>query len=151
MPPRSRPVVRRVLLLAPLVAVALAVVLVGCGTEQESPGSASSASVGTVSENPSASVVGGPRPATPVSSVPRSTHIQGTDCGETRGPDGALEIVVLAGGVDCGTATKIAQEYGPKIATGQPTTVSGWQCGLADTAGVLATCTKGSDRIGFLP
>ena len=130
----------------------LGLALAACGTEeQSSPTSgASSEPAPPVAENPSASVVGGPKPASPTTSV-EDDHADTTQCGSTKGPDGALRILILDGDLDCGTAQEIATAYGPKIATGQPQQVSGWVCGPSETAGILATCTKGEQEFGLAP
>jgi hypothetical protein len=135
-----------------LAAGVLGLALAGCGTEQESAPSsgAASGSATTVSENPSASVVGGPKPASPTTSV-ADDHSHTTVCGTTKGPDGALRILILDGDLDCGTAKKVATEYGPKIATGAPQQVSGWDCGPSETTGILASCTKGGQEFGLAP
>ncbi|GAA3037264.1 hypothetical protein GCM10010528_17370 [Gordonia defluvii] len=141
-----------------------AVVLLGCGSN-DSPtpaaASATSAASATASSSlPSAptesgvAVVPGPNPAqvAPPASVPADRHIPdvpGTKCGATRGPDGALELVVLQGKVDCGTAKKVAHEYGPMIASGQKQTVDGWTCGPSTAENILAACAKGDDAFVF--
>ncbi|GAB92305.1 hypothetical protein [Gordonia rhizosphera] len=127
--------------------------LAGCGSEAEAPSSSSSSAasgVAAVSENPSASVIGGPKPASPTTSVADEATGQ-TECGKTPGPDGALRILILAGDLTCDTAEQIAAEYGPMIATGRPQTVSGWDCGPSETPGVLATCSKDGQEFGLAP
>ncbi len=95
-------------------------------------------------------MVAGPAPR-PASSVPADEQVVGEKCGTTKGPDGALQIVITKGSLNCATAKQIADEYGPKIATGQPQTVSGWDCAPSQTAGELATCTKGGASFGLAP
>lgn len=130
----------------------IALAVVGCGNEQQATDtSASSATAATSS--PAASTVAGPKPAPPPSSIPaekQTSVVAGTQCGLTKGPDGALTIVILDGNVNCDTAKNVAKEYGPKIATGANHTVSGWDCGPTQTVGVLAKCVKGNDAFGLV-
>ncbi|AZG46718.1 ABC transporter substrate-binding protein [Gordonia insulae] len=142
----SRSLHRIVLVLA---AGVLGLALAACGSEQESSTPSQGAAT-TVSENPSASVVGGPKPASPTTSV-ADDHAGHTECGTTKGPDGALRIIVLEGALDCATAEQVATHYGPKIATGQPQQVSGWDCGPSETAGILAACSKDDQEFGLAP
>ncbi|MYR07414.1 hypothetical protein GTV32_14350 [Gordonia sp. SID5947] len=126
------------------------IALAACGGEQEATSSSSETTATTISENPNASVVGGPKPVSPTTSV-ADDHAGHTQCGVTKGPDGSLRIVVLQGDLTCDTAKQVATEYSPKIATGQPQQVSGWQCGPSETAGILASCTKGDQEFGLAP
>lgn len=129
---------------------AIALAMVGCGSEQQATDT-SSATAATSS--PAASTVAGPKPAPPPSSIPaekQTSVVAGTQCGLTKGPDGALTIVILDGNVSCDTAKAVAKEYGPKIATGASHTVSGWDCGPTQTVGVLAKCVKGTDAFGLV-
>ncbi|WAC57890.1 hypothetical protein [Gordonia sp. SL306] len=125
------------------------VVLAACGGEQEAT-SSSETSAATISENPNASVVGGPKPVSPTTSV-ADDHAGHTQCGTTKGPDGSLRILILQGDLSCDTAQQVATQYSPKIATGQPQRVSGWQCGPSETAGILASCSKGDQEFGLAP
>lgn len=122
--------------------------LAACGSEQEATTTSTAAPV--ISENPSAPVVGGPKPASPTASEaePEAGH---TQCGTTNGPDGSLRIVILEGRLSCDTAKQIATEYSPKIATGAAQTVSGWSCGPSQTAGVLASCSNDGKAFGLVP
>ncbi|KXP10408.1 hypothetical protein [Tsukamurella pseudospumae] len=71
-------------------------------------------------------------------------------CGQTRGPDGALYVHALGTvKVDCAEAMRVATAFGPKIATGQPVTVEGWNCTFPTTPGMLARCDDGDRAIGF--
>ncbi|MET9326294.1 hypothetical protein [Tsukamurella sp. NPDC003166] len=71
-------------------------------------------------------------------------------CGQTRGPDGALYVHALGTAkVDCAEAMRVATAFGPKIATGQPVTVEGWNCTFPTTPGMLARCDNGGRAIGF--
>ncbi|MFW0789606.1 hypothetical protein [Gordonia sp. CPCC 205333] len=139
-----------------VVAGAVCLVFAGCGSEEqaaESPTSTSATSAPTTTSSTAASTVGGRKPAAPPSSIPaerQTSVVAGTQCGLTKGPDGALTIVILDGKVTCDTAKKIAGEYGPKIATGANQTVSGWDCGPTQTSGVLAKCVKGDDAFGLV-
>lgn len=137
-----------------LAAAALGVTLSACGTEEEAP--APTSVTATVSENLSAPVVAGPKPgsATATSSAADDTADAAAgerSCGTTAGPDGALRILVSTDDVTCEQATALATEYGPKIATGQPQTVNGWDCGPSQQSGVLASCSKGDAIISFAP
>ena len=132
---------------------ALALSLAGCGSEQEVGSSATSEPLALSSSAP---VVGGPRPQSPATtssaeSVSSSAAEAGHVCRKIPGPDGALRVIIVAGNVSCATATEVANEYGPKIATGSQQQVSGWTCGPSDIEGMLAACVKGSDVIGFTP
>ncbi|GAB20148.1 hypothetical protein GOEFS_106_00440 [Gordonia effusa NBRC 100432] len=135
---------------------ALCVVAAGCGSEEQATDSStttSAPSAQTTTSSTAASTVGGRKPAPPPSSIPAERQtpvVAGAQCGLTKGPDGALTIVILDGKVTCDTAKKIAGEYGPKIATGTNQTVSGWDCGPTQTAGVLAKCVKGDDAFGLV-
>ncbi|MFW0786153.1 hypothetical protein AAFP35_16720 [Gordonia sp. CPCC 206044] len=130
----------------------LGVALAACGGEQETTSSsaATQTSATTVSENPSASVVGGPKPVSPTTSV-ADEHAAHTQCGRAKGPDGSLQIVILDGDLNCDTAEQIASEYSPKISTGAPQTVAGWECGPSQTPGILASCSKGDQEFGLAP
>lgn len=125
------------------------VALAACGGEQEAT-SSSETSAATISENPNASVVGGPKPVSPTTSV-ADDHAGHTQCGVTKGPDGSLRILILQGDLSCDTAQQVATQYSPKIATGQPQEVSGWQCRPSETAGILASCSKGDQEFGLAP
>lgn len=71
-------------------------------------------------------------------------------CGQTRGPDGALYVHALGTAkIDCAEAMRVATAFGPKIATGQPVTVEGWNCTFPTTPGMLARCDNGDRAIGF--
>lgn len=77
-------------------------------------------------------------------------RVEGARCETVNGPDGALHVIIFPGGsVDCGVVMPIAKEYSPKIATGSPQQVNGWDCGPSQTRGVLSRCTKGNDAFGF--
>lgn len=141
----------RLIVTGAAVAAVLGVAACG-GTESADVPTASSTSVAdsTVSAGSSAVAVPGPKPR-PASAVPADEQVAGEKCGTTKGPDGALQIVVTQGSLNCGTAKQIAGEYGPKIATGEPQTVSGWRCAPSQTEGELATCTKGGDAFSLAP
>ncbi|WP_143696025.1 hypothetical protein [Williamsia sp. 1138] len=103
-------------------------------------------------ENSNAPAVPGPSlpPATSIPDSKKLPDVEGTRCETVNGPDGALHVIIFPGGsVDCAVVMPIAKEYGPKIATGSPQQVSGWDCGPSQTRGVLSRCTKGSDAFGF--
>ena len=130
--------------------------LAGCGTEQESTAGSSTAAQPPASPSTSVPVVGGPSPHAASSTVASeadetSSEAGSQTCGSIPGPDGALRIMVLSGDVECSTAKKIAEEYGPKIATGQKQSVSGWTCGPSEVEGILAACQSDSKVIGFTP
>ncbi|PHV68870.1 hypothetical protein CSW57_01140 [Williamsia muralis] len=106
----------------------------------------------TSTENSNAPAVPGPSlpPATSIPDSKRLPAIEGARCETVNGPDGALQVVIFAGSnVDCAAVMPVAKEYGPKIATGTPQQVSGWECGPSQTRGVLSRCTRGSDAFGF--
>ena len=138
-------------------------VVLGCGTEEPAPAHDAASTAQTASVTPSnqpptsesgVAVVPGPNPskAAPPASVPadrRVPDVPGTKCGATRGPDGALELVVLKGKVSCDDAKQVAEKYGPMIATGQKQTVNGWTCGPSDAENILAACAKGDDAFVF--
>lgn len=124
--------------------------LLGCSRDEATP-TTDSTSATTES---GVAVVPGPNPSKlpPAPSVPADRQvpdIPGTKCGPTRGPDGALELVVLRGHVSCDTAKKVAQEYGPMIAMAKKQTVQGWTCGPSESANILAACAKGDDAFVF--
>ena len=123
------------------------------------PAAASATSVTTPSSTGSAAVQNSNAPAVPGPSLPPATSIpeskllpglDGARCDTVNGPDGALHVIVLEGSsIDCSVAMPIAAEYAPMIATGKPQQVQGWDCGPAQTRGVLSSCTKGADTIAF--
>ncbi|MGV9709608.1 hypothetical protein ACWDTI_02965 [Gordonia sp. NPDC003424] len=123
---------------------ALGVTLAACGSEQEAPSTSTAA---VVSENSSAPVVAGPRPASSEASAASSAAGVARECGTTAGPDGALHIVITAGSVDCADAKALADKYSPMIATGKIQTVDDWKCGPAQIPGVLAACTRSVDGV----
>ncbi|MFW0797101.1 hypothetical protein AAFP30_25080 [Gordonia sp. CPCC 205515] len=131
---------------------ALGLTLAACGSEQEA---AAPSTPTVVSENSSAPVVAGPRPASSAASTTEASETGTRDCGTTAGPDGALHIQITAGSVDCADAQALATKYGPMIATGQIQTVDDWKCGPAQIPGVLAACTRsvdGADQVvSFAP
>ncbi|MFT4042853.1 MAG: hypothetical protein QM673_06790 [Gordonia sp. (in: high G+C Gram-positive bacteria)] len=133
-------------------ATAAALLLTACGTEHRSASDTPSSTAAEQSTRPV--VVGGPRITRPATSITDQTSktTSGTrECGKTAGPDGALRVLILDGTVRCADAKKLASAYSPKIATGQPQTVDGWQCGPSETAGILAACIKGDAEIDFAP
>ena len=141
------------------VGLALALTTVACGDEQEAPSAASSTTtVVTPPTDRSIPVVPGPKPRTTApsdesaSDEPRETTPDGVEeCGATKGPDGALQIHLVAGDITCETAKAIAKEYGPLIATGQPQDIRGWDCGPSKTVGELARCSKESQTFALVP
>ena len=158
---------------APLVIAAGAVLtLVACGGDEStssgdtsvapisgsaaigsgSPSGSGPTSSRTTTENSNAPAVPGPSlpPATSIPDSKRLPAIEGVRCESVNGPDGALQVVIFTGSsVDCAAVMPVAREYGPKIATGTPQQVSGWDCGPSQTRGVLSRCTRGSDAFGF--
>ena len=124
-------------------AVCAAVLAAGaCGSEQQAP--AGSAAAPSPADR-SIPVVAGPDPAShpPVTT---SATADSAHCGATKGPDGALQVRLVAGDVTCETAMAIAKEYSPLIATGQAQTVSGWDCHPSTVGGELSRCTR-NDQI----
>ena len=130
-----------------LFACAVALTAVACGEENQAQNDVSGAA--TPPADRSVPVVGGPSKATP-SATPTSLE-NDEHCGATKGPDGALQVRLIEGDVTCETAMTIAKEYSPLIATGQPQSVSGWQCGPSTTAGELARCTKDGQIFALTP
>ncbi|MEP9393053.1 hypothetical protein ABLE94_12445 [Gordonia sp. VNK1] len=128
--------------------------LAACGSDEQSTTTSTVASEPDVT-TPSTSVpvVAGPSPRSQSqsSSAETSAAVGGTPCGSVAGPDGSLDVVVLAGDVDCDTAKEIANEYSPKIATGRQQRISAWTCGPSEVRGVLAACQNGDKVIGFMP
>lgn len=136
-----------------VVAGAVCLTFAACGSEEQAGESSAPAASSAVTANPDASTVAGPKPAAPPSSIPverQTSVVAGTQCGLTKGPDGALTIVILDGTVTCDVAKTVATVYGPKIATGTEQKISGWTCGPTQTAGVLAKCVKGDDAFGLV-
>ncbi|WP_059037136.1 hypothetical protein [Gordonia desulfuricans] len=136
------------------VAGAAALTLAACGSEQESSSAESAPSASApVGAGPSGSapVVAGPRPASPTRSVSDTVAASREVCGTTPGPDGALRVIILEGSTSCTDAKALAEAYGPKIATGAPQTVDGWDCEPSSQAGFLSTCTKDGATVGFAP
>ncbi|MDL9938865.1 hypothetical protein QSJ18_19130 [Gordonia sp. ABSL1-1] len=133
--------------------------LVGCGSERDVTADSSTASNAVSApaseDRPSTSppVVGGPKPRSTTAAESVSTEDEGAGqtCGQIPGPDGALRILVLAGGVTCADAKELGKEYGPKIVTGKQQSVSGWTCGPSELEGILAACVKGQQVVGFTP
>lgn len=141
-------------------ASAVGLILAGCGTDTKTEPSPSHPADHSMVETsaPDTSAPGGAnagdpsKMAPPPASVPADRavpDVPGTKCGATRGPDGALELVILKGKVDCDVAKKVAEEYGPLISTGQKQSVQGWQCGPSDAENILAACAKGEDAFVF--
>lgn len=137
----------------------LGVALTACGSSEEAaaPSSSPAAQTGTAatttsesSPTTSASVVGGPKPVAPTTSV-ADHHAERKNCGRIAGPDGALRILLLAGDIDCGDAKQVADQYAPKIATGERQTVGEWTCAPSEVDGLLAACQKGTSVVGFAP
>lgn len=142
---------------------AAAVSLAACGTSDNSTAGPNSADLSKATQpakqftpqSSSPAVVGGPRPQTPAGQDTAGSDDEasgsGKTCGQVGGPDGALTVVITSGSVSCQDASKLADAYGPKIATGQPQTVDGWQCAPSQTPGTLASCSKDGSEIGFKP
>ena len=147
-----RTLITRLVVTAATLLVAI-VPLLGCSRDETTTAPTSSATAQSTESG--VAVVPGPNPskaAPPPASVPADRQVPdvpGTKCGPTRGPDGALELVVLRGHVSCDTAKKVANEYGPMIASAQKQTVQGWTCGPSDSANILAACAKGDDAFVF--
>lgn len=98
-------------------------------------------------------VVGEPNlpAATSVPADKAEPTVSGEKCGQTRGPDGALQVVIFPGShVSCPDALTVAHAFGPLMAQGTEQQVQGWDCGPSQIVGVLAKCAKGSDTFGFL-
>ncbi|GAB08318.1 hypothetical protein GOARA_008_00180 [Gordonia araii NBRC 100433] len=126
----------------------------GQGSDSPAASAAAPSERTATSDDNGVAVVPGPNPSKigPPASIPADRHVPdvpGTKCGPTRGPDGALELVVFQGKVNCETAKKVADEYGPKIASGQKQTVQGWTCGPSDGENILAACAKGNNIFVF--
>ncbi len=144
----------RLVVTAATLCIAIATLL-GCSRDETTTTDSTVSSATAASSESGVAVVPGPNPskaAPPPASVPADRQVPdvpGTKCGPTRGPDGALELVVLRGHVNCDTAKKVAKEYGPMIASGQKQTVQGWTCGPSDSANILAACAKGDDAFVF--
>ncbi|WOC12016.1 hypothetical protein [Gordonia sp. MP11Mi] len=136
-----------------LLGLSIALSAAACGNEQEAPKAETSTAVVTPPSDRSVPVVPGPKPrsSTAPSTSPATTSGDGQSCGSAKGPDGALQIQIVEGDLSCETATAIAKEYSPLIATGQPQDVNGWNCGPSTTAGELARCTKDSQSFAFVP
>ncbi|GAA1482430.1 hypothetical protein GCM10009624_28700 [Gordonia sinesedis] len=151
-----------------LAAGVLVFALGACGNDQNTDSAATSSATQTASQTaddrddqPSTSppVVGGPRH----SEQPQATGTDDADdgavagddrvCGKSSGPDGPLRVIVRDDDVTCADAQRLAEQYGPKIATGQPQTIDGWSCKPSSTPGVLASCGRGDDDddIAFAP
>ncbi|WP_026919720.1 hypothetical protein [Gordonia shandongensis] len=145
------------LVAASLLGLALALTTVACGSENEATSAESSPSSfakAPGSAESSVPVVGGPKPQSRASST-APTSESTTDagqktCGATGGPDGALQIHVVSGDLDCDTARTIAKEYGPLIATGEPQSVSGWECGPSEESGEMSRCTRGGQAFALM-
>lgn len=140
-------------------ATALVLALTACGTEEEAAGPPSPTSEQAPASGPpesqaplssDAPAVGGPQHPSPASDA-ETTPPADNECGTTSGPDGALRIVVHGGGISCDEAKELADEYSPMIATGQPQSVQGWECGPSTTPGEMALCSKDGAEIGFAP
>ncbi|AUH67245.1 MULTISPECIES: hypothetical protein [Gordonia] len=140
-----------------LLVCSIALAATACGSENEASSGAdkSGASAVTGSSDTSVPVVGGPKPqstaATDESTGEATSSSGDKTCGPTKGPDGALQIHIVAGDLSCSSAKDIAKQYGPLIATGAPQTVSGWDCGPSTTVGELARCTKGGQAFALMP
>ncbi|MGB3697586.1 MAG: hypothetical protein WBA05_09145 [Gordonia sp. (in: high G+C Gram-positive bacteria)] len=139
-----------------LLGCSIALAATACGSENNASSSSdAAASAGvTAPANSSIPVVGGPKPKpqAPNHSAPESTSPSGAPtCGATKGPDGALQIHIVAGDLPCDTAQTIAREYGPLIATGAPQTVSGWDCRPSTVVGELSRCSRGSQAFALTP
>ncbi|MFT4126299.1 MAG: hypothetical protein QM662_08725 [Gordonia sp. (in: high G+C Gram-positive bacteria)] len=148
----SKSTVRRGRWAAAALAGAAALTLAACGTEESAAPAPTSSSI-TSGPSGSVPVVPGPRPgaASATTSVADTLERSGEVCDRVPGPDGSLRVIVQEGRVSCRDALAVAEEYAPRIATGNPHTVNGWKCGPASSPGVLASCTKGESRIAFAP
>ncbi|WP_159103232.1 hypothetical protein [Tsukamurella sp. 1534] len=127
-------------LTTPVTTVAVAalggLLLAGCGGGSESSSGAESGAATST--------------ATAAESSAAQEVTRGQMCGQTRGPDGALYVhVVGSAKVDCGEAMKVANAFGPMIASAKPATVEGWNCHFTDTPGMLARCDSAPKSIGF--
>lgn len=138
---------------AAVLALALAGSVTACGEEAPAPSAESSDVTAAVTppSDRSVPVVPGRKPtsqtATPKSSTPDGVK----ECGAAKGPDGALEIHLVAGDVTCATAQAVAKDYSPLIATGKPQKVKDWDCAPSTVVGELARCTNGSMAFAFVP
>ena len=114
--------------------------LTGCGGDSTEPGTGSASATPTT---------GAPGPATEAAT--HTPEPADTPCEEVRGPEGALRIVVFAGSeVGCTEVMPVANNYGQYLATGEPHTVDGWDCGPSQAPKVLVTCTRDTDAFGFV-
>ncbi|MFT3716306.1 MAG: hypothetical protein QM774_10265 [Gordonia sp. (in: high G+C Gram-positive bacteria)] len=126
-------------------AALLGLTTAACGSEQEAPADKSAAPAGS-----SAPVIAVP-PQSATGSVSEDPKVADEkSCGSTSGPDGALQIRVVSGDVDCDAAKEAAKEYvaAPDgFFTSQEKDVSGWLCApSAEVEGELTRCTK-DDKI----
>ncbi|OUC80982.1 hypothetical protein CA982_01120 [Gordonia lacunae] len=133
--------------------------LLACGAEQDVTTASSTTQSGVAASGPQSAeqpatsppVVPGRKPVSTSTSSAVASDDSDTTCGTIPGPDGSLRVLVLAGDVACDSATSIATQYGPKIASGQQQSVGGWTCAPSQLEGVLAACQKGTAVIGFAP
>ncbi|HEY5853451.1 MAG TPA: hypothetical protein VIW24_05185 [Aldersonia sp.] len=119
-----------------LVALAACAVLAGCGGDSTAPGTTATAD----------------SPAGPASEAATHTPDSAdTPCETVRGPEGALRVVVFDGSeVGCAEVMPVATSYGQYLATGEPHSIDGWDCGPSQAPRVLVTCTRGTDAFGFV-
>ncbi len=141
-----------------LLGLSLTLTAAACGDEQEAPTTSQATSAAaSPSEGADVPVVPGPKPKTKSSTTTASSESAdsgegaGESCGQAKGPDGSLRIKIVEGDLDCSTAESVAKEYSPKIATGQPQTVNGWDCGPSQTTGELSRCTKDDQAFALVP
>jgi hypothetical protein len=135
------PLPRFALATAALAAVSLTGLLAGCGTGNNGGG----ANTGTVA-GPTRPAPTSQATVTSQTDAPAAQH-----CGQARGPEGALDVSILADSkpVTCAEVMKIADQFGPKISQANPETVDGWQCELPAVPNMLARCTHNGQRFGM--
>lgn len=103
------------------------------------------------SEGPN--VTPSPEGSAAVSSQPKPPAEVAT-CGTSYGPDGALDIVVIAGQVDCLSAKIAADEYMGHVdgfITNQPLEIAnGWICWPSSEAGSeIVRCNEGDQLVSL--
>lgn len=102
--------------------------------------------------NPSVPTVAGPSPV-PNPDVPETAPAEALrSCGQTAGPDGALQVHVMEGDISCDDVADVLDGYDARMrTTGADHDVDGWTCGPARVEGELFRCAKDGTIIALTP
>ncbi|MEV7095157.1 hypothetical protein AB0M80_20185 [Amycolatopsis sp. NPDC051045] len=123
----------------PLLFVAAAAALAGCGGRDPAPAAPSSA---------------GPAPV-PAAAAAAGSTAPGVPCGDVTGTGGAKTAVVAHGQVDCAAATKLLKDYFAKLTPAEaaspdgpgPVVLDEWTCGSGADDPVTACSTEDGRQV----